>query len=132
MHLVGGADVRSRMIDAPVLYLLFDVLWLDGEWLTDRPLAARRVVLDELLDGRTGASWQVSAVQVGDGSSLVAATRQIGLEGVVAKRLDSTYELGRRSRAWIKVNSCRTTTRYSSSRRSPSRRAWASRIAMPR
>jgi bifunctional non-homologous end joining protein LigD len=107
MHLLAGADVRSRMIDTPVLYVLFDVLWLDGEWLTDRPLSARRAVLEELLDGRNGASWQVSTVQVGDGSSLVDATSQIGLEGVVAKRLDSTYELGRRSRAWIKVKNLR-------------------------
>jgi len=107
MHVTGAAEVRRRMADTPVVYFLFDVLWLDGQWLVEQPYAARRAVLEGLLDGRTAPAWQVSPSHAGEGSALEAATRQQGLEGVVAKRLDSRYELGRRSRAWVKVKHLR-------------------------
>lgn len=108
MHLTVSADVRTRMTDTPVAYLLFDILWLDGTWLTGRPWHERRAVLDGLFPNGPGPSWRVSTAHVGDGSGLLDATREIGLEGVVAKRLDSMYEVGRRSRAWIKVKHVRT------------------------
>ena len=47
--------------------------------------------------------WQVAPSHAGGGTAMLDVTRQQDLEGVVAKRLDSTYEPGRRSRSWIKV-----------------------------
>jgi bifunctional non-homologous end joining protein LigD len=50
-----------------------------------------------------GPSWQTPSYHVGDGAALLDATRARGLEGLVAKRLDSVYRPGRRSPSWVKV-----------------------------
>jgi bifunctional non-homologous end joining protein LigD len=101
MHVEPG---RSA---APVAYVLFDVLWLDGAWLLQQPYTSRRAALEKLLAGRTSSTWQLSPSHAGTGTATFEATLAAGLEGVVAKRLDSTYEPGRRSRAWIKVKHLR-------------------------
>jgi bifunctional non-homologous end joining protein LigD len=85
----------------PVTFILFDLLRLDGHELTGAPFTERRRVLDELVS--PGPWWRVARYQVGDGDDLVAAAAEQGLEGVMAKRLDSRYEPGRRSPAWVKV-----------------------------
>jgi bifunctional non-homologous end joining protein LigD len=101
MHLANPVEVQQRMVDVPVLYMLFDVLWFDGTSTTALPYTARREVLDGL--ELSGQSWRVSATQVGGGTALRDAAQSQGLEGVVAKKLDSTYEAGRRSRNWLKL-----------------------------
>jgi bifunctional non-homologous end joining protein LigD len=101
MHLTGQAAVKRRAKELPVTYVAFDLLWLDGHRTTGLPYADRRRLLAGLeLDG---PSWRAPAHHEGDGGALLEATREQGLEGVVAKRLDSIYEPGRRSGAWIKV-----------------------------
>lgn len=104
-----SVDLPSPRVVAeyPVAFLAFDVLWLDGRALLPEPYTERRAVLESLpLDGR---HWQVPvAGQGGDeGEALLAASRRLGLEGVVAKRLDSPYEPGMRSRCWLKVKTRR-------------------------
>ncbi len=106
MHLASEAAVRRRTADTPVTYVLFDLLFLDGHDLTDLPYSERRERLAEL--GLDGPSWQTPAYHEGEGTSLLALTRERGLEGVVAKRLDSRYTPGRRSRAWLKVKNTRS------------------------
>jgi bifunctional non-homologous end joining protein LigD len=101
MHLVNAGEVRQRMIDTPVLYVIFDVLWLDGKSLMKLPYTERRGVLEGL--GLSGPAWRAGNTQEGDGTELLEAARSQGLEGVVAKRLDSTYEPGARSKAWLKI-----------------------------
>jgi len=104
MHLTNPTELRSRRQSVPVAYLVFDVLWLDGESLVARPYAERREVLEGLtMDG----AWNCPTSHVGDGESLRQATLARGLEGVVAKRLSSPYEPGRRSKAWLKVKNQR-------------------------
>src|SRR5207248_7257901 len=61
----------------------------------------RREHLEQLDLG--GPAWRIPAVHPGAGKRLLEATSAQGLEGVIAKRLDSTYEPGRRTGAWIKV-----------------------------
>ncbi|MFI7109339.1 non-homologous end-joining DNA ligase [Nonomuraea sp. NPDC050227] len=79
----------------PVTYMPFDLLCLDGRPLFDLAYRDRRALLDEL---------DVGAPPYFPGDSdLLAATREQGLEGVVAKRLDSPYRPGVRSPWWIKV-----------------------------
>jgi bifunctional non-homologous end joining protein LigD len=51
----------------------------------------------------TGPSWQSPPHEIGDGAATIEVSKRFELEGVVAKRLDSVYEPGRRSRAWLKV-----------------------------
>jgi bifunctional non-homologous end joining protein LigD len=106
MHLASEAAVRRRTNDTPVTYVLFDLLFLDGRDLTDLPYTERRSLLDEL--ALQGPAWQTPASHRGDGEALLELTAQRGLEGVVAKRLDSRYLPGRRSSAWRKVKNVRT------------------------
>ncbi|MCW2996445.1 MAG: ligD [Conexibacter sp.] len=101
MHLTRDAQVRRLAKEKPVTYMAFDLLWLDGRSLMDLPYAERRAALRALL--ADGERWQVPDHVVGGGAQLLAATREQGLEGIVAKRLDSPYEPGRRTGAWRKV-----------------------------
>jgi bifunctional non-homologous end joining protein LigD len=106
MHVAkpGAALQRST----PVQLLLFDVLHLDGRSLLDESYDDRRAALEALdLDG---AQWSVPPAFAGGGQALLDATRAQGLEGIVAKRRDSTYQPGRRSDCWLKVKHIRRTS----------------------
>jgi bifunctional non-homologous end joining protein LigD len=96
---MAGRGGRRR--GPAVTYLVFDVLWLDGRLLTGLPYVERRRVLEGL--EVAGPSWQTVASFTGTGTALLAATREQGLEGVVAKRLQSVYLPGRRTRNWLKT-----------------------------
>ena len=95
------AGRAGRRRGAAVTYLVFDLLWLDGRLLTGLPYAERRRLLEGL--EVAGPAWQTVASFAGDGTALLAATREQGLEGVVAKKLQSAYVPGRRTRSWLKV-----------------------------
>jgi bifunctional non-homologous end joining protein LigD len=101
MHLASEAAAKRRSRDVPVVYVAFDLLWLDGRSTLGLSYADRRRLLTAL--ELEGPHWRVPAHHEGDGAALLAATREQGLEGVIAKRRDSTYEPARRSGAWIKV-----------------------------
>ncbi len=95
---------RSRDSAGPggrLCFMAFDVLHLGDEALIDRPYRERREILEDL--SLSGPSWCVPDVHIGEGQALFAATKRMGLEGVVAKRLDSRYQPGVRSRAWTKT-----------------------------
>jgi bifunctional non-homologous end joining protein LigD len=98
MH-VRSATTAARLADRiPATYMVFDLLRLDSEDLTDRPLSERRELLAGL--GLSG-TWQVPE-SYDDGAMLFDATRQQGLEGIVSKRLSSRYRPGVRSKDWLK------------------------------
>ena len=101
MNVASEAAVRRRMADTPVTYMVFDLLYVDGRNLMDLPYTERRERLEGL--GLEDAHWQTPTYHRGDGESLLDLTRERGLEGLVAKRLDSRYLPGRRTRAWLKV-----------------------------
>jgi bifunctional non-homologous end joining protein LigD len=101
MHVTAPNAVRRLMASTPVVYAMFDVLYLDGHSLIDLPYTERRARLESL--ELSGPAWRVPAAHPGDGARLLEATRSQGLEGVVAKRLDTRYEPGRRSGAWLKI-----------------------------
>ena len=104
MHITDPRDVARRMERYPATFMAFDLLWLDGRSTMHLPYAERRGAL-ESLGLEHPYSWSTPRYHVGDGADLLAAIRAKGMEGIVAKRLDSPYEPGRRSRAWIKVKS---------------------------
>lgn len=79
---------------------------LAGQDLTPLPYVRRRGLLEEL--GLDGAHWSTPTALVGHGEQALRATREHGLEGLVCKRLDSVYEPGVRSRAWIKIRNMRS------------------------
>jgi bifunctional non-homologous end joining protein LigD len=85
----------------PVIYILFDVLYLDGHSMLSLTYQRRREMLEELT--LFGERWRVGPAVMGEGDSVLAAARAHQMEGVVAKRLDSVYEPGRRSPDWLKI-----------------------------
>jgi bifunctional non-homologous end joining protein LigD len=99
MH-VRKATTAARLAEkVPAIYMVFDLLRLDGEDLTQQPLEKRRELLTGLgLDG----TWQVPP-EYDDGAMLYEATLQQGLEGVVSKRRTSTYRFGERTQHWQKL-----------------------------
>ena len=101
MHLASAAEVARRSADVPIAYIVFDLLRLDGHDVFPLPYVERRRLLFDLLPD--GGCWQVPKHQVGDGQELLDAVRDQGLEGVMAKRLDSPYLPGKRSPLWRKV-----------------------------
>jgi len=101
MHVSDRSEATRRSAAVPVSYVAFDLLHLDGIDLTPLPYIERRRVLGELVEA--GPSWQVPAHAVGGGAALLEAARERRLEGLMAKRLDSRYEPGRRSPTWRKV-----------------------------
>ncbi|MGH9279975.1 MAG: non-homologous end-joining DNA ligase [Acidimicrobiales bacterium] len=97
---------RALMAEVPVLYVLFDLLWLDGRLLTGEPLTERRAGLAGL--GLKGPNWQMSMTLDGvPDDELLDACRRAGLEGYVGKQRESIYLPGRRSKAWTKVKAVR-------------------------
>jgi bifunctional non-homologous end joining protein LigD len=102
MNIGAAAPARQLAAQVPVAYLAFDLLWLDGRALLDLPYSRRRALLEGL--GLNGANWQVPpSFTAESGADVQAVSRQHHLEGVMAKRLQSRYEPGRRSASWRKV-----------------------------
>lgn len=101
MHVTATTEITRLAAEVPVEYLVFDLLWLDGHLTTGLAYEDRRRLLAELVPD--GPTWRVPAHEVGDGHRTIEISMQFALEGVVAKRIDSIYEPGRRSSAWLKV-----------------------------
>src|SRR5438270_544802 len=85
MHVGSAAEVRRRMADVPVAYLVFDVLYLDGRSVMRLPYTERRSLLEGL--PIAGPAAQVPPTTVGNGRAVLEASKRTGLEGVMAKRL---------------------------------------------
>jgi len=101
IHNTDEGVVRRRMKTHPVVYVVFDLLYLDGTDLTCEPYSRRRELLEEL--DLNGESWQTPGHSVGHAKELLAASKEQGLEGVMLKRVDSTYAPGTRNGTWLKV-----------------------------
>jgi bifunctional non-homologous end joining protein LigD len=101
MHVTQPSEIARLTSAVPIVYLVFDLLWLDGRLVTGLPYTDRRKLLAGLVPD--GDAWRVPPAEEGDGSAMLAVSRQFDLEGIVAKRLDSLYEPGRRTTAWRKV-----------------------------
>jgi len=125
-NLAGAVNARSAILDGEVVVFdddgrprfdlvqrsgvgsdreaviqFFDVLQIDGNDTTDLPYIDRRRLLDQLIE--PGDNWTVPSYRIGDGPTLLAATAEQGLEGVIAKRIDSRYRPGTRTKDWRKI-----------------------------
>ncbi|MBM2618046.1 non-homologous end-joining DNA ligase [Actinoplanes sp. LDG1-06] len=105
MHVRERLRAARLAATLPVTYMIFDLLYYDGEDLTGLPYLARREKLEEL--GLAAPRWMVPPA-FGDGPATAQAARENHLEGVVAKREDSVYLPGSRSPDWVKVKFDRT------------------------
>ncbi len=106
MHVGDPVQARRLAAERPVTYFLFDVLHLDGRNLVGRAYVERRAILDDL--ALSGPRWDTPPYFAGGGTHALELSKAQRMEGILAKRLDSIYEAGRRSRTWIKVKNFRT------------------------
>jgi len=101
MGLTSESEIRRKMKEVPVTYMIFDVMWQDGRSLLNETYVDRRKKLEGLK--LKGNSWQTPPYERGGGQTMLDASREAGLEGIMGKKLDSRYEPGRRSGVWVKV-----------------------------
>lgn len=101
LNLTTAHAVRQRAAEVPVIFFAFDLLWLDGHDIMGETYERRRAQLLAL--DLNGASWSTPKHHLGDPAPILAASREHGLEGIMAKRLDSRYVPGKRTDSWIKI-----------------------------
>src|SRR5579864_6555491 len=88
---------------APIVYCVFDVLVLEGRDVMSEPLSVRRELLRTKVLPKLGEPIRHCPELNASLADVIASVRAAGLEGLVAKRLDSRYESGQRSGAWQKM-----------------------------
>lgn len=101
MHMRDERQIEQAAKSSPVVYIVFDLLYLDGKDLTGRALTERRALLEEALVPSDRIS--LSPVTGGDGIALFQGVAEQGLAGVMAKKRTSTYQPGVTSRDWLRV-----------------------------
>ena len=101
MNLSNEREIKRISSKIPVALVAFDLLWLDGHELTGLGLEERRELLETIVE--QDHRLQVITHVEGGGKAFVEVARELGLEGVVAKRTGSKYQPGRRSPDWRKI-----------------------------
>ncbi len=101
MHLRDERRISQMAKQIPVVYMVFDLLFVDGRDLTSQPLSERRRILEETIVASD--ELQLSPITEENGLALFEAAARQGLEGIMAKRVSSKYRPGARSPDWLKV-----------------------------
>ena len=101
MHVSSPVDAAERAAEVPVALVLFDLLELNGRSTMDLAWRDRRNLLESLADDLPPEVQLASTFA--DGQALFEAAARQGMEGVIAKRVDSSYRPGKRSTDWVKV-----------------------------
>jgi bifunctional non-homologous end joining protein LigD len=86
----------------PIFFYAFDLLQLNGQDMKKLPLEERKATLQRLLEKPPGVI-RYSATLGNNAKDLLKEARKLGLEGLIGKRAKSSYEVGTRSGAWIKI-----------------------------
>lgn len=97
----SDADIARRAAAQPVGYMIFDLLRLDHQDTMPLAYTERRARLENL--GLEGPAWWVPPYQPGGGPGILGESRRMKREGIIAKRLNSTYTPGARTGAWLKI-----------------------------
>ena len=105
MHLTRPREIEREVVRTPIVFMLFDLLRLDGHDLIGMPLRERRTLLEDVI-ADLDAPVQLPPV-FDDVDAALAASREFGLEGVVVKDPQSRYRPGRRSPSWLKLKHTR-------------------------
>ena len=102
MNLQSPSEIERARKQIPVELYAFDLLWLDGEDLTGRPLRERRGLLEEVtVPG--GKGLQLTLVVEEEGRSFYEQAKKFGFEGVMAKLTSSRYHPDKRTKDWRKI-----------------------------
>ncbi|MCS7463247.1 DNA ligase [Paenibacillus doosanensis] len=83
----------------PIVYMVFDILYADGEWLTDKPLSERQIVLEQVVQPVPYVQLVPSYKEL---AGLFEVAKQHRLEGIVCKDSTSTYAVHGKDRRWMK------------------------------
>jgi bifunctional non-homologous end joining protein LigD len=103
MHVKDEDAIAGFAERAPAAYMVFDLLMDGDEPLLDQPWSERRKRLELRLRNRTSPELRLGASAPGDGREMLARARADGWEGIIAKRTDSPYQPGHRSKQWLKL-----------------------------
>jgi bifunctional non-homologous end joining protein LigD len=106
INLGSVTEIEQIRKTIPVHFYVFDILWLDGRNLCNEPLTERRRVLHEVVTQAGPIAFALSVD--GNGKDFYQAAKNLGIEGIIAKKLDSIYEPGRRSHHWRKIKAMKT------------------------
>ncbi|MXN93306.1 DNA ligase D [Flavobacterium sp. Sd200] len=88
--------------DGDLVYYAFDILWYEGKDITGLPLSERQAILREILPANDD-HVRLSRVFDINGIDFFEAAQKMGLEGIMAKKTDSTYAIDSRSKDWLKI-----------------------------
>ncbi len=103
INLTKPADIARLAAAYPAQLMVFDILELNGRSLLKEPYEQRREILEGLDLGAAASRVQVPPIFDGDLAAAMSISRELKLEGVVAKRVSSTYQPGARSSSWLKI-----------------------------
>jgi len=92
-------ELLSKLM--PATYIIFDVLFVDGKELTNLPLLERKKILEKTIE--ENERIKIAEYKIGNGKELFEFAKKNGLEGIMAKKVDSIYEMGKRSKSWLKI-----------------------------
>jgi bifunctional non-homologous end joining protein LigD len=103
-----GDELRIELLSQmmPATFMAFDLIYLDGKPLVDLPLTERRAKLEEIVT--ESPRLLLSRYVETHGKRYFEEVKKLGLEGAMAKRKQSTYQIGKRSRDWLKLKATRT------------------------
>jgi bifunctional non-homologous end joining protein LigD len=101
MHVADPSEAARRAKITPVLFVAFDLLHLDGHDIMGLPLTNRRALLEQISDD--DPCWTLCEQHTDNVDGLLQAVIDSGLEGIMAKNVNSVYQPNRRSPDWIKI-----------------------------
>jgi len=103
MHVKESQLIQRLSVATPSALVLFDILMDGDDALIGKPWTERRARLVKRVGKRTSTNLRVTESIEGDGKKMLEKARRQGWEGIIAKRMDSRYEPGKRPRSWLKL-----------------------------
>lgn len=94
---LGNVDVVKR--EVPIVYMVFDMLYVNGQWITNKPLRERQELIAAVIRPNDYVQWVPSFPEPDE---LYRVMEQHGMEGVVAKDLNSSYLIDGKDKRWMK------------------------------
>jgi bifunctional non-homologous end joining protein LigD len=103
VHVKEAHVIQRNTSSRPAALILFDILVDGDDVLLREPWSKRRARLEKRLHKRASPQLRITPSIEGDGKKMLQQARREGWEGIIAKRVDSPYEAGHRSRNWLKL-----------------------------
>jgi DNA ligase-1 len=100
-HTRNAQHIKKLAKNKPTTFCAFDILYYQGKNITNLPLLQRKEILQDILAMKRETISLVPYI-AGRGKAYFDVVKQKGLEGIVLKKADSKYEIGKRSKCWLK------------------------------